>query len=146
MIKYRHHRRMMSRPEKIPETIRDIAHLDDLLSIPSDAALRTLNQLDGDFIILGAAGKMGPTLSRIVAFSSGNIYGLSDIKRGGSLETDPLNPIGDYAMSVLGRERILGHFSRALNIPISIIRLNYAVEMRYGVLHDLAGRVHANQP
>src|SRR5205823_5323844 len=84
--------------------------------------------------------------SRIVAFSSGNIYGLAPVGSGGSVETDPLNPVGDYAMSVLGPERIFEHFSRTLNIPISIIRLNYAVEMRYGVLHDVAAKVLAGQP
>jgi nucleoside-diphosphate-sugar epimerase len=230
---------MMNRDDERPETIRDLAHLEDLLSLPSDAAIESLRRLDGDFLVLGAAGKMGPSLSRmirrgldalgkkdrvlavsrfstpsaeeqfqrhgvetlkadlldqrqldalpdapnivymagmkfgstnqealtwamnvylpgmvcqkyrdrrIVAFSSGNIYGLAPVGAGGSVETDPLNPVGDYAMSVLGRERIFEHFSRTLNIPISIIRLNYAVEMRYGVLHDLATKVLNNQP
>jgi nucleoside-diphosphate-sugar epimerase len=79
--------------------------------------------------------------SRIVAFSSGNIYGLTPVESGGSRESDALHPQGDYAMSVLGRERILEHFSRTLGIAISIIRLNYAVEMRYGVIHDIAAKV-----
>jgi nucleoside-diphosphate-sugar epimerase len=62
--------------------------------------------------------------SKIVAFSSGNVYGLSPIALGGSLETDEVKPDGDYAMSVLGRERIVEHFSRRLKIPTSVIRLN----------------------
>src|SRR5256885_10379893 len=57
---------MMSRAEKFPDTIRDVAHLDDLLSTPSDAAIETLRNLDGDFVILGAAGKMGPSLARMI--------------------------------------------------------------------------------
>jgi nucleoside-diphosphate-sugar epimerase len=223
----------------LPETIRDEAQLDELLSEPTEAVLETLRPMDGDFVVLGAAGKMGPTLtrmirrgldllgktsrviavsrfstssaaeaferhgietikadlldpaqldalpfasnvvymagmkfgatgqqpltwamnvylpgmvcakyrdSRIVAFSSGNVYGLSPVGKGGSRETDTPAPVGEYAMSILGRERILEHFSRATKIPISIIRLNYAVEMRYGVLHDLAMRVLTGEP
>src|SRR6185437_14332759 len=57
----------------------------------------------------------------------------------------PPEPLGDYAMSCLGRERIFEHFSRTLNIPMAFLRLNYAVEMRYGVLIDLARRVHAGE-
>jgi dTDP-4-dehydrorhamnose reductase len=84
--------------------------------------------------------------SRIAVFSTGNIYGLSPAKLGGSLETDELRPVGDYAMSCLGRERIFEHFSRTLQIPMSIIRLNYATELRYGVLLDIAERVLAGVP
>ena len=229
----------MDLSRQIPPTLRDLSHLEELLSTPTLAAIETVRQTDGDFIVLGAAGKMGPTLSRmirraldtlgkksrviavsrfsspqsqeqftrhnietlkadlldqhqldalpdapnivymagmkfgstgqealtwamnvylpgmvcrkyrksrIVAFSTGNIYGLSPVHAGGSTETDPLDPLGDYAMSILGRERIFEHFSLTLNIPVSIIRLNYAVEMRYGVLHDLATRVFNDQP
>jgi dTDP-4-dehydrorhamnose reductase len=84
--------------------------------------------------------------SRMVAFSTGNIYGLTPIGQGGSVETDFPNPLGDYAMSCLGRERILEHFSRTLAIPTAMIRLNYAVEPRYGVLVDIARQVWAQQP
>lgn len=84
--------------------------------------------------------------SRIAAFSTGNIYGLLPITRGGSVETDPLNPIGDYAMSCLGRERIFEHFAKANRQPISLIRLNYACELRYGVLVDMARKVWTGQP
>ena len=66
--------------------------------------------------------------------------------RGGSVESDALRPVGDYAMSCLGRERIFEHFSRALGIPLALIRLNYATELRYGVLVDLARAVWNEQP
>ena len=81
-----------------------------------------------------------------LAFSTGNIYGLQPVTRGGSTETDVLDPKGDYAMSCLGRERIFEHFSRTLNIPTALLRLNYATELRYGVLVDLAQRVQAGRP
>ena len=84
--------------------------------------------------------------SRIAAFSTGNVYGLSSVHLGGSLETDELRPVGDYAMSCLGRERIFEHFSRTLQIPLAILRLNYATELRYGVLLDIAERVLAGNP
>ena len=83
--------------------------------------------------------------SRIVAFSTGNVYGMVAADSGGSRETDPPRPQGDYAMSCLGRERILEHFSRRLGIPLAILRLNYACELRYGVLVDLAQRVLASE-
>ncbi len=79
--------------------------------------------------------------SRIIAFSTGNVYGLTPVKGGRSSETDPPSPMGEYAMSCLGRERIFQHFSESMKIPIALLRLNYAVEMRYGVLLDLARRV-----
>jgi nucleoside-diphosphate-sugar epimerase len=218
----------------LPETIANLEQLDDLLSEPSAGAIDALARLDGDLIILGVAGKMGPTLarmarraaparriigvarfsnasleeqlqqqgietircdlldpaqlerlpeaphvlylagmkfgatgqeartwamnaylpgmvsqkyrqSRIVAFSTGNVYGLSPAHLGGSRETDPLQPIGDYALSCLGRERIFEHFSRTLGIPMVLLRLNYATEMRYGVLVDIARRVLAGE-
>ena len=82
--------------------------------------------------------------SRIAAFSTGNVYGLVPVQHGGSRETDTPNPDGDYAISCLGRERIFEHFSRTNGTPLSTIRLNYATELRYGVLVDLAQQVHAD--
>ncbi len=79
--------------------------------------------------------------SRMVAFSTGNVYPLVPLESGGSKESDPCVPVGEYAMTALGRERIFEHFSEKLAIPISLIRLNYAVEMRYGVLVDIAQQV-----
>ena len=84
--------------------------------------------------------------SRIVAFSTGNVYGLSSIAAGGSRENDVLQPAGEYAMSCLGRERMFEYFSRLLNIPLAIVRLNYACELRYGVLVDLAQRIVRGEP
>jgi nucleoside-diphosphate-sugar epimerase len=223
----------------VPAAIRDVEHLDDLLSEPSSGAMETLARLDGDLMLLGVGGKMGPTLarlarrasdaagvsrriigvsrfaggslearlqkhnietircdlldaeqlaklpdvpnvifmtgmkfgstgnealtwamnaylpgmvcerfrrSRIVAFSTGNVYGLSPVVLGGSVESDPLNPVGDYAMSCVGRERMFEHFSRTFAIPMAILRLNYATEMRYGVLVDLARKVLTDEP
>jgi nucleoside-diphosphate-sugar epimerase len=220
--------------------IRDVDHLDDLLSSPTPGVVDAFSRLDGDLIILGVAGKMGPTLawmarrafdasgrcdrrvlgvarfsepgceswlrdrgiepircdlldpdalerlpevpnvvsmfamkfgatgqeartwamnaflpglvagryrrSRIVAFSTGNVYGLEPVRGGGSREADPPRPVGEYGMSCLGRERVLEHQSRTLGIPMALIRLNYAVEMRYGVLVDLGRRVLEGEP
>ena len=223
----------------LPNRIRDAAHLEDLLSDPSPAAIDALRAVDGDVIVLGAGGKMGPTLarmarramdaagvtcrviaaarfsspglrqtleaqgvetiqcdlldeqavaalpdvpniifmagrkfgstgdepltwamnthvpavvsrrfpaSRIVAFSTGNVYGLTANGRGGSREEDVPVPVGEYAMSCLGRERLFEYFSRAQGTPMVILRLNYAVEMRYGVLVDLAARISRRDP
>lgn len=84
--------------------------------------------------------------ARIVAFSTGNVYGLAPVARGGSLESDPLQPVGEYSQSCLGRERMYEYFSRTQRIPMAILRLNYATEMRYGVLVDVCQRVFGGQP
>jgi nucleoside-diphosphate-sugar epimerase len=84
--------------------------------------------------------------SKIVAFSTGNIYGLVPANGDGSVETDSPNPAGEYAMSCLGRERMFEYFSRALKIPVALIRLNYACELRYGVLVDLARKIFDGEP
>lgn len=221
------------------QSVRDVDQLEDLLSEPTGAAIEALARVDGDLIVLGASGKMGPTLarmarrasdaagvrrrvigvarfatdetpsrlqaqgvevvrcdlldpdqldglpeapnvlflagmkfgttgreattwavntflpglvcrkfrrSRIVAFSTGNVYGLAPVRGGGSREGDRLEPRGEYAMSCLGRERVFEHFSRELGVPTALIRLNYATELRYGVLVDLARKVHAGEP
>lgn len=221
-----------------PATIDNVEQLDELLSRPTPQVIQALQQTEGDLILLGIAGKMGPTLarmiiradeaagiqrrilgvsrfsdessrqpledlgietfkgdlldtefinslpdvpnviymagmkfgatgnesltwamntylpslvcnkyrnSRITAFSTGNIYGLVPASGQGSVETDKPDPVGEYAMSCLGRERMFEHFSRTLNIPMTIIRLNYATECRYGVLVDLALQVYQEQ-
>lgn len=84
--------------------------------------------------------------ARIVALSTGNVYPLTPITSGGSTENTPPGPVGEYAMSCLGRERILAHFSAAHGTPMSFVRLNYATEMRYGVLVDLARAILAGEP
>ncbi|CAN5412989.1 NAD-dependent epimerase/dehydratase family protein [soil metagenome] len=219
--------------------VHSVEDAESLLSEPSPRVIETLAKLEGDLLVLGVAGKMGPTLarmakrafesagvkrkvigvarfskpeeqhkleswgiqtikadlldpkqlnslpdapnivymagmkfgstgnealtwamntflpgmvcqrfakSRIAAFSTGNVYGLSPLVSGGSIESDTLNPIGDYAMSCVGRERIFEHFSKSQGTPVSIIRLNYACEVRYGVLIDLASKVWCGEP
>lgn len=84
--------------------------------------------------------------SRIVAFSTGNVYPLSPVSAGGSRESDPLAPVGEYAITALGRERVFEYFSRKSGIPLAIARLNYANETRYGVLVDLALAVAQGEP
>jgi len=84
--------------------------------------------------------------SRIVALSTGNVYPFTPIGSGGPVETDPLGPVGEYAMSCLGRERVFSRFAQAHQTPLALIRLNYAVEMRYGVLVDIGRKVRAGEP
>lgn len=84
--------------------------------------------------------------SRVVVFSTGCVYGLSDLARAGAIESDPLQPADEYSMSCVGRERIVEHFSKTNGTPTTILRLNYAVELRYGVLIDVAQMVFAEQP
>ncbi len=84
--------------------------------------------------------------SRMVAFSTGNVYPPVPVESKGSTESDPVGPVGEYAQSCLGRERVLQYFSEENETPICLLRLNYAVELRYGVLVDLAKRVYAGDP
>jgi nucleoside-diphosphate-sugar epimerase len=224
-------------PTKI-DRVSDAEHLEELLSEPTDGVVETVGRLEGDVIVLGAGGKMGPSLarmlkraadeagvrkriigvsrfsspavprqleawgvetitsdlldpdqleklprvpnvvymagmkfgttgqsartwamnavlpafvarkfrgSRIVAFSTGNVYPLVPVTGGGAVETDEPHPLGEYAQSCLGRERVFEHYSRTDGTPVALIRLNYAVEMRYGVLMDMAHRVAAEE-
>ena len=84
--------------------------------------------------------------SRIVAFSSGNIYPFVPVVSGGATESTPLQPVGEYAQSVLARERTFEYFSNRYGTKVVLLRLNYAVEMRYGVLLDIGQAVHDRQP
>jgi nucleoside-diphosphate-sugar epimerase len=84
--------------------------------------------------------------ARIVAYSTGNVYPLSDVQGEGPSETDSTGPVGEYAQSALARERVLEFFSRTQPTRVAILRLNYAIEPRYGVLRDLADRLLARQP
>jgi nucleoside-diphosphate-sugar epimerase len=81
--------------------------------------------------------------SRIVAFSTGNVYPLWPTATDGPTESDPVGPVGEYAQSALARERILEYSATRLGTRVAILRLNYAVEPRYGVLRDLADRVRS---
>ncbi|MBL9094670.1 MAG: NAD(P)-dependent oxidoreductase [Planctomycetaceae bacterium] len=140
------------------ETIRcDLLEPEQVAKLPDAANVVAMSALK-----FGSTGKQAltwgmnvyvPTLvcrryagSRITAFSTGNVYPLSDVRLGGARETDPVGPIGEYAMSTLGRERIYEYFAEATQTPTTIVRLNYASELRYGVLADMARRVHAGEP
>jgi nucleoside-diphosphate-sugar epimerase len=79
--------------------------------------------------------------SRIIAFSTGNVYPLSSVSGRGPNEDDPLGPVGEYAQSALGRERMFEFFSQKNGTKVAILRLNYAIEPRYGVLRDLADAI-----
>ncbi|GAA5152066.1 MULTISPECIES: NAD-dependent epimerase/dehydratase family protein [Amycolatopsis] len=210
------------------------AELDELMTRPSPGLIADLSTVDGDLVVLGAGGKMGPSLvrlarravvdggldkrviavsrfgsgelaerlaadgveivradltdeaslaglpdagavvylvgakfgshgnesftwmvnsylpgriaqryagARIAAFSTGNVYPLTPVTAGGADERTPPGPVGEYAMSCLGRERVLEHFGSANGTPIALLRLNYAIDLRYGVLVDIARRV-----
>lgn len=84
--------------------------------------------------------------SRIVCFSSGNVYPLLSPTLGGATENTPAAPQGEYAQSVLGRERIFEHASHRWGTKVAILRLNYAIDLRYGVFVDIARSVFENRP
>lgn len=212
--------------------------LEELLTRPSAADIAAMKDLDGDILVLGAGGKMGPTLvhrmarairlagvakcvyavvrkdrdgafqqqddvvklietdlldpasyrsmpdaanvvfmagrkfgsagdqpmtwatnvwlpglaadryrgSRIIAFSTGNIYPFVPVASGGATEATAPSPTGEYAQSALGRERIFEYFSNTYGSPTLIYRLNYAVDLRYGVLVDIGQKVLEGKP
>jgi nucleoside-diphosphate-sugar epimerase len=215
------------------------AELDDLLSVPRRETIEALRACPGDVLVLGAGGKMGPTLavmlaraaaelgdgrrvvaasrfssgaaeqllkdagvvtlrcdlldgqavgrlpdapnivfmagqkfgtsdapantwamntivpaicadrfraSRIVAFSTGNVYPLTNANASGSRERDPVGPVGEYASSALGRERVFEFYSSRHGTRVAIVRLNYAIALRYGVLSDIALKVARDEP
>ena len=219
--------------------IRNEVELDDILSRPSDADIQAFKDLPGDLLILGAAGKMGPSLvrrarraadqsgvkrrvigvdlypegsprqtleswgvetvaadlldagalaglpdapnvifmagrkfgstgaehltwamnvllpamvaqrfreSRIVVFSSGNIYPFAQVAHGGATEAVAPSPVGEYAQSVLGRERMFEHFSLRYGTRVTLLRVNYAIDLRYGVLYDVGVKVFERRP
>ena len=215
----------------LPDRFADVGALEDFMTMPSAALQQDLQRAPGDIIVLGAAGKMGPTLarmakraaperrvvgvarftdarakaelerhgvetiacdlldpaavarlpklpnvvfmagfkfgasgneplawamnvhvpaivaqefaaSRIVAFSTGCVYPFVDIRHQGATEETPaVPPAGDYANSCVGRERMFQYFSGKLGTAGRIVRLNYAIDMRYGVLHDIGRKV-----
>jgi nucleoside-diphosphate-sugar epimerase len=84
--------------------------------------------------------------SRIVVFSTGCVYPLVPVSTEGCTEADAPNPVGEYAQSCLGRERIFGYSSVEFGTPICLMRLNYAIDLRYGVLHDIGWKVFESQP
>ena len=218
-----------------PKTIDTVDQLDEVLSRPQAALVDFLKSLSGDIMVIGAGGKVGPTLtvmakraveaagvkkqviavdkadlsalkphgietitcdlldleavkrlpktenvvylvgrkfgsdgqehltwainvmvahnvaqtftkSRIAAFSTGCVYPVVDLATGGSVETDRPDPIGEYTMSCLGRERMFDFYSQTAGERVVQCRLNYAIELRYGVLVDIATKVWQGQP
>ena len=219
----------------LPAAFDDEAHLEEVMTRPSPALVQDLAALDGDILVLGVGGKMGPTLarmaqraaphkrvigvarfsepglrdklqaqgieclqadllsaeslaalpevpnvifmagrkfgsqgsewltwamnahvpalvaqryarSRLVVFSTACVYPFVPVDGPGAAEDAPLTPPGEYANSCVARERMFEHFSHALGTPGVRLRLSYAIDMRYGVLHDLAGRILAGEP
>lgn len=84
--------------------------------------------------------------SRVVVFSTGNVYPLTPISHGGATESSTVAPIGEYAQSCFGRERVCCYFSAQFGTPMTILRLNYAIELRYGILLDIAEKVYTGKP
>ena len=84
--------------------------------------------------------------SRLVVFSTGNVYPLTPVSQGGATESSPVAPIGEYAQSCLSRERICAYFSSQFGTPMAFLRLNYAIDLRYGILLDIAEKVYAEEP
>lgn len=84
--------------------------------------------------------------TRTVVFSTGNVYPLTPVVSGGPTEEHPAGPVGEYAMSCLARERIFEHAAATRGTPVTIVRLNYAIDLRYGVLVDTARRVREGEP
>jgi nucleoside-diphosphate-sugar epimerase len=84
--------------------------------------------------------------SRIIAFSTGCVYPLAPITSGGCTEADLPDPLGEYSQSCLGRERVFEHYSNIHHTPVCLLRLNYAIDLRYGVLYDIGKKVFDEQP
>jgi nucleoside-diphosphate-sugar epimerase len=84
--------------------------------------------------------------ARIVAFSSGNVYPFVPVSSGGATEDTAPDPVGEYAQSVLARERMFEFFSARHGTRVCLLRLNYAVELRYGVLRDIGAKVFEGRP
>ena len=84
--------------------------------------------------------------ARIVALSTGNVYPLSSVARGGSVEADPLTPLGEYANATVARERVFEFFSQQNRTRVVLLRLFYAAELRYGVLRDITEKIWTRQP
>ncbi|MEU1980602.1 hypothetical protein [Nocardia sp. NPDC019395] len=84
--------------------------------------------------------------ARISALSTGNVYPLTSPMTGGPVETDETGPVGEYAITCRGREQVFTHGARTRGTRVALVRLNYACEPRYGVVADIARRVHAEEP
>lgn len=84
--------------------------------------------------------------SRVVYVSSGNVYAYTSVDSRGADEDGEIGPIGEYAQSRLGGERIAAHFSETQGTPLAIVRLFYATELRYGIIHDIAWKIARHEP
>lgn len=84
--------------------------------------------------------------SRIVALSTGNVYPLVSVASGGATESHSLTPLGEYANAAVARERIFEYHAQRHGTPLVLVRLNYAAELRYGVLRDLAEKIWRGEP
>lgn len=84
--------------------------------------------------------------SRIAAFSTGCVYNLVPPAQGPVSEAVNVDPVGEYAQACLGRERIFEHFSRTQGTRVCLLRLCYAIDLRYGVLHDIARLIWRSEP
>lgn len=130
---------------------RQLASLPDVTNVIYLAA-RKFGSTGGEYLTWGMNAWL-PALvaeryqdARIVSLSSGNIYPLVPVASGGATESTPLVPVGEYGQSVMARERLLEFFSIRNETRIAIIRLNYAVELRYGVLLDIGSAVFERKP
>jgi nucleoside-diphosphate-sugar epimerase len=83
---------------------------------------------------------------RIVALSTGNVYPMMPVTGSGATEETPLTPLGEYANAAVARERVFEYCAGRQGTPLVLLRLNYAVDLRYGVLHDLALLIQKGQP
>jgi nucleoside-diphosphate-sugar epimerase len=84
--------------------------------------------------------------SRIVAFSTGNVYPRTPAPGRGAAEDHPLTPLGEYANACVARERVLEWACERTRTPLALVRLSYAVDLRYGVLVDVADKVRRGEP
>ncbi|TFG68946.1 MAG: NAD(P)-dependent oxidoreductase, partial [Anaerolineales bacterium] len=84
--------------------------------------------------------------ARFAALSSGNVYPFAPVSGGGSLESDSLTPLGEYANSCVARERIFEYYAQQNGTPMTLVRLSYALDLRYGVLVDIAQKVYDGEP
>jgi len=84
--------------------------------------------------------------ARIVSFSTGNVYPQVSVHSGGNVEDAILEPVGEYGQTCMGRERVLEYCSIHNNTPMLMFRLNYAIDLRYGVLFDIAKNIYEGKP
>ncbi|MBI3210053.1 MAG: NAD-dependent epimerase/dehydratase family protein [Candidatus Solibacter usitatus] len=135
----------------------DLLNRDELAALPDSAnvlylAARKFGSSDSAYLTWGMNAWLPGIVAeryrhaRIVAMSSGNIYPLVPVAGGGATEETPLAPVGEYGQSVLARERIFEYFSHLYGTRVVSVRLNYAVELRYGVLVDIGTAVFERKP